>query len=104
MKYLIIPIIKLLLWLSVCIMYIFIQISYICWHLTAYSNSKLLNRLIGNQYWYRSPKDNIVFKKYVVPKSLFTFLIWLYKYGFDGEITELTEKEYKQYQMNKTCV
>ena len=116
MKYLIIPIIKLLIWLGACIIYILMQIPYICWNLTTCPT--LLNRLIGDRYWCRSHRNSfnsnsfndnqlLLFKLDVVPNSLFTFLIWLYKYGFDGEITELTEKEekeYKRYQMNKSCV
>lgn len=105
MKYILLPILKLLLVILVAILYLGGQIINILWCLKP--NPNLFKDLIGTDFWYRSHRHSIYstcfvhtewYKHIAVPNSLFEYMIWLLKYGFTGEVTELSKKESEVYQ------
>lgn len=105
MKYLIIPILKLLWCLLIFIVYAFEQIIYIFWH--AKPRKNLINHLVRNDYHCVSHRYSLyttIFhttEKYIItvkPKSLFEWYKWVFKYGPTGEVLEISEKERYYYE------
>ena len=107
MKYIIIPLIKIVYTLFILIEYIIEQIISLIWSFSLQLNS---NSYYPN-YWYR--KWDCVYKGYlktsIQPKNVMQHIYWLFKYGFNGEIKELSIKErnlvnnnimYKKYGKN----
>lgn len=104
MKYLIIPILKLL-WCSIIfIIYAFCQIIYIFWH--AKPHKDLIKRLTGEDYYCVSHRFSLYttrfevnkYKITVKPKSLIEWCKWTLKYGPTGEVLEISEKERYYYE------
>lgn len=99
MKYLIIPILKLLWCLIIFIVCVFCQIIHIFWH--AKPHKDLINHLVGANYYYTSYRpsptsirfDYIHRIIHIKPKSLFEWYKWIFKYGPTGEVLETSEKE-----------
>ncbi len=98
MKYLIIPTLKILLWLMVMIFYVFRQILYIIWHLKP--NKYLLSQILKDDYYYYSARDekgefysHRLNKTIAVTNSPLTYLKWIFKYGICGEMTDITKVE-----------
>lgn len=103
MKYVIYPIFALILYLIIAI-YIIWQTIHIFWHLKPYEY--LMDQLFDECYYCLSHRTTFntnwfdherIFKIYVVPTSLLEYTKWVLKYGFKGEITELTKKEQDHY-------
>lgn len=100
MKYLIIPIFKILLWLMVMIFYTFNQILYIIWNLKP--NKYLLQQMLKGDYYYYSARNEKgefysthLNKIIAITNSPLTYLKWIFKYGIYGEMTDITEVEKK---------
>ena len=104
MKYLVIPILKLLWCLLIFIVYAFYQIIHISWH--AKPRKGLLNHLVGADYYYASHRpslESLWFDStrriiHIKPKSLFEWYKWIFKYGTTGEVLEISEKERYYYE------
>lgn len=65
-----------------------------------------MHKICGGHYYCVSHRPSFnngwvypshIYKLRIVPKSLFEYTKWVIKYGFYGEITELSEKENKEY-------
>ena len=103
MKYLIMPIFYIIIWLITTLTYVIIQILYIIRQLKP--NKHLLSDLIKNNYYcYTERKENGEFsynsylnKKEITTNSPFIYLKWLFKYGLGGEMKDLTKKEREEY-------
>lgn len=104
MKYIIHPLVGLIFYLCIILIYIIWQSIYLIWHLkpNKFIIAKLFkgcyycltHRHAANSNWF----NHITMRKlYVVPTSLSEWTKWVIKYGFCGEIIELTKKEEEYY-------
>lgn len=98
MKYIIVPIFKILAWLMVMIYYVFRQILYIIWHLKP--NKYLLSQILKEDYYYYSARNQKgefcsthLNKIIAVTNSPLTYLKWIFKYGLYGEMKDVTKVE-----------
>ena len=105
MKYIVYPVLKLLLILFVILIYTFSQFFYILWHLKP--NDNLLNTIVENRFYCKTHRSsfhsnwfyhNQMFIIYVVPKSLFQFILWEITHYNDYEILEVTKREEELYK------
>ena len=105
MKYIVYPILKLLLILLLILIYLFCQFFYMLWHLKP--NNNLLKEMVGDRFYCKTHRSNFhtdwfyhnqMFKVSVVPKSLFQFILWEIKYYRDCEILEITKREEELYK------
>lgn len=105
MKYIVYPILKLLLILLITLIYTFCQFFYILWHLKP--NNNLLKEMVGDRFycvthrpslhsnWFYHDETLIVT---VIPKSLFQLILWEIKYYNNHEVLEITKREKELYK------
>lgn len=74
------------------------------WHVKPRKN--LIKHLAGANYYYLSHRpslttswfDSLTREIIIKPKSLFEWYKWIFKYGPNGEILEISEKEKYYYE------
>lgn len=105
MKYIVYPMLKILLLLIVILIYTGCQILHIMWHLKP--NKHLLKKLIGNRFYCKTQRPNLhtkwfdhtlIYKLYVAPKSLFQLILWEMTHYNDFEILKITKREEELYK------
>lgn len=105
MKYIVYPILKLLLILLLIIIYTFCQFFYMLWHLKP--NNNLLKAMTENRFYYKSHRLSFhnnwfhhdqIFSINVVPKSLFQLILWEITHYNNYEILEITKREEELYK------
>ena len=103
MKYIIQSLLGLILYLLTILIYIAWQCTHLIWYLKP--DKSIMVKLFKGCYYYLSHRHSLnsnwfyqtMHKLYIVPTSLSEWTKWLIKYGFCGEITELTKKEEECY-------
>lgn len=105
MKYIVYPILKILLLLIVILIYICGQILHILWHLKP--DKCLLKELAGEKFYCKTHRENFqtnwfdhrqLFKRYVVPKSLLQLFLWEITHYNNFEISKITKREEELYK------
>lgn len=105
MKYIVYPILKILLLIMIILLYLCGQVLHILWHLK--SSKRLLEELVGNRFYCKTQRPNLhtrwfdhtrMYKIYVVPKSLFQLILWELTHYNDFEISKISKREEKLYQ------
>lgn len=114
MKWVFVPIFKLVWWAIVVTFYYFVKIFNLCWSFSINPNLKsdILDVVANDQYYYftrryfhdsdKFSSEGVFRNQNVVPKSFIQWLKWLILY--DGHVEEMTEKEelaYKEYCKQK---
>lgn len=110
MKYIICPMLKIILLLLIIVFYGCNQILHILWHLKA--DKHLLKSMVGERFYYKSQRPNfhtklfnhqVIYKIPIAPKSLLQLILWELTHYDDFEIVEITKKEealYKEFCKN----